>query len=86
MIGAMNHTDYADSAACGACVELTGPNATITIRIVDRCPECPAGDIDLSPEAFAAIAELSQGRVPITWHSPKLLESRCGSQRNFKHL
>ncbi|MBW2523869.1 MAG: hypothetical protein JRI23_06835 [Deltaproteobacteria bacterium] len=68
MIGAMNHTDYADSAACGSCVELTGPNATIAIRIVDRCPECPAGDIDLSPEAFGFIAELSAGRVPITWH------------------
>lgn len=68
MIGAMNHTDYADSAACGACVELTGPNATILIRVVDRCPECPAGDIDLSPEAFAHIAALSDGRVPITWH------------------
>ncbi len=68
MIGAMNHADYADSAACGACVELTGPTGTITIRIVDRCPECPAGDIDLSPESFAEIAELSAGRVPITWH------------------
>ena len=67
MVGAMNHTDYADSAICGAYVELTGPNGTITIRIVDQCPECPAGDIDLSPLAFAKIAELVQGRVPITW-------------------
>lgn len=68
MIGAMNHTDYADSAACGACVMLKGPNAEIKIRIVDRCPECPAGDIDLSPEAFSKIADLSAGRVPITWN------------------
>jgi expansin (peptidoglycan-binding protein) len=67
MIGAMNHDDYADSAACGACVRLTGPNGEITIRVVDQCPECPAGDIDLSPEAFTQIAELSAGRVPISW-------------------
>jgi expansin (peptidoglycan-binding protein) len=67
MVGAMNHTDYANSAICGAYVELTGPNGTITIRIVDQCPECPAGNIDLSPSAFAKIAELSKGRVPITW-------------------
>ena len=67
MVGAMNHTDYAGSAICGAYVELTGPNATITIRIVDQCPEGPAGDIDLSPLAFAQIAELSAGRVPISW-------------------
>jgi expansin (peptidoglycan-binding protein) len=67
MVGAMNQTDYANSAICGAYVELTGPNGTITIRIVDRCPECPAGNIDLSPSAFAKIAELSKGRVPISW-------------------
>jgi expansin (peptidoglycan-binding protein) len=68
MIGAMNHTDYAESAACGACVLLQGPNAEILVRIVDQCPECAPGDIDLSPEAFAKIADLSAGRVPITWH------------------
>jgi expansin len=68
MIGAMNDADYASSAACGACVKLTGPNGAITIRIVDRCPGCPQGDIDLSPDAFSKIADLSAGRVPITWH------------------
>jgi expansin (peptidoglycan-binding protein) len=68
MIGAMNDTDYANSAVCGECVSLTGPDGTIMIRIVDRCPECAVGDIDLSPEAFSLIADLSRGRVPITWH------------------
>jgi expansin (peptidoglycan-binding protein) len=67
MVGAMNKTDYADSAICGAYVELTGPNDTITIRIVDQCPECAAGDIDLSPLAFAKIAEIADGRAPISW-------------------
>jgi len=67
MIGAMNHTDYADSAACGACVRIDGPLGGVDVRIVDRCPECPAGDIDLSPEAFGEIAEIASGRVPISW-------------------
>jgi expansin len=66
-VGAMNHEDYAASAACGACAAIEGPNGAVTVRIVDQCPECPAGDIDLSPEAFAEIADLSLGRVPITW-------------------
>jgi expansin len=68
MVGAMNHTDYAAAAVCGACVDLTGPSGAIRIRIVDQCPECPEGNIDLSPEAFEQIAELSLGRVPIDWH------------------
>ena len=67
MVAAMNEVDYAGSAACGACVELTGPAGSVQVRIVDRCPECPVGDIDLSPEAFAAIAALEQGRVAIEW-------------------
>ncbi len=63
----MNHTDYQDSGACGTCAKINGPDGEVTVRIVDRCPECPAGDIDLSPEAFEKIAQLSKGRVPISW-------------------
>ncbi len=68
MVGAMNHVDYANSAICGAYVKITGPKGVITVRIVDQCPECKQGDIDLSPQAFAKIADLVQGRVPISWH------------------
>ncbi len=68
MLGAMNDPDYGNSEVCGECVELTGPDGTVKVRIVDRCPECLPGDIDLSPEAFALVAPLSRGRIPISWH------------------
>ena len=73
-VAAMNHTDYADAALCGAYIQATGPKGTVQVRIVDRCPECPAGDVDFSREAFAMIADLPQGRVPITWRlvSPEI--------------
>jgi expansin (peptidoglycan-binding protein) len=67
MVAAMNAVDYAGSAACGACVHIDGPDGSVEVRVVDQCPECPQGDIDLSPEAFAMIAALEQGRVPIDW-------------------
>jgi len=67
MVAAMNHTDYAGSAACGEYVTVTGPIGSVTVRITDVCPECAAGDIDLSAEAFAKIADPMAGRVPITW-------------------
>jgi expansin (peptidoglycan-binding protein) len=66
-VAAMNQTDYLNSRACGACAQITGPLGEITVRIVDRCPECPKGDVDLSREAFAEIAEIPQGRVDIRW-------------------
>jgi expansin (peptidoglycan-binding protein) len=68
MVAALNAPDYDDAAWCGACVEVTGPSGTVTVRIVDQCPECQSGDLDLSREAFERIAPLSAGRVAITWH------------------
>ncbi|KAF4468779.1 Expansin 2 [Fusarium albosuccineum] len=44
-----------DAASCGACVEVTGPNGTITAMIVDQCPECEEGHLDLFPDAFTAV-------------------------------
>jgi expansin (peptidoglycan-binding protein) len=68
MVAAMNATDYANAAWCGGCVAVSGPNGNVTVRIVDQCPGCQQGDLDLSPEAFQQIAALSAGRVSITWH------------------
>lgn len=66
-VAAMNAPQYAGSAVCGECVAITGPKGGVTVRIVDLCPECKSGDLDLSQEAFAKIADVSAGRVKITW-------------------
>jgi len=67
MVAAMNLPDYAGSAVCGACAAVEGPSGAVTVRIVDLCPECASGDLDLSESAFATIADPKLGRVPITW-------------------
>ncbi len=67
MVSAMNAQEYAGSAVCGEYVHVTGPKGEITVRIVDLCPECQAGHLDLSREAFAKIADPVLGRVSITW-------------------
>ncbi len=76
MVAAMNAEQYDNAAVCGSYVEVTGPKGTITIRIVDLCPECESGHLDLSREAFEQIADLVQGRVDITWQvvSPELTD------------
>lgn len=68
MVAAMNQADYAGSAVCGGCILVTGPLGSVTVRIVDRCPECAVGNVDLSAEAFAEIANPIDGRVPIEWY------------------
>lgn len=74
-VAAMNAEEYDNAAMCGAYVNVIGPQGAVTVRIVDRCPECHAGHLDLSQEAFAQIADLPQGRVSITWQvvSPELV-------------
>jgi expansin len=68
MVGAMNLIDYDTAAVCGECVQVYGPSsAGIVIRVTDLCPECPKGNIDLSPHAFSLLADTVLGNIPITW-------------------
>lgn len=64
---ALNHSQYDSSMACGACIHAYGPIGDITIKVVDRCPECKPGDIDFSTGSFVKVATLEAGRVPIKW-------------------
>ncbi|MER5935772.1 expansin EXLX1 family cellulose-binding protein [Streptomyces sp. NPDC001928] len=79
MIAAMNTTDYETSSACGAYVLVRAANGkSITVRITNECPlPCAPGQLDLSQEAFAKLADLKVGRIPITWQllSPSTSET-----------
>lgn len=68
LVAAIGAPHYDRSAACGACAAVEGPDGSVTVRIVDRCPGCDPGDLDLSPAAFERIADLVTGRVPISWN------------------
>jgi len=67
MVAAMNADEYDTASVCGAYVHVMGSKGEVTVRIVDLCPECKAGHLDLSREAFAQIDDLPLGRVNITW-------------------
>ncbi|CAO0791796.1 unnamed protein product [Mucor circinelloides] len=73
MIVALNHGQMANGANsnknpnCGRRITATGPKGSVTVKVVDTCPGCANGDLDLSPAAFAKIADMDAGRVPVTW-------------------
>ncbi len=69
MIAAMNYTDYESARACGAYVLVRAASgASITVLITNECPlPCAPGQIDLSQQAFAKLADPTLGRIPITW-------------------
>lgn len=79
MVAAISHENYSDpqpAAWCGAYVQVNGELGSVVVRIVDKCPDeqCTRGHLDLSPQAFARIAPIEKGIVPITWRviSPNL--------------
>jgi expansin (peptidoglycan-binding protein) len=69
MIAAMNYTDYETAKACGAYVLVQAADgASVTVLITNECPlPCAPGQLDLSQQAFARLANPALGRIPITW-------------------
>ncbi|KAJ7770951.1 hypothetical protein DFH07DRAFT_1057993 [Mycena maculata] len=46
---------------------VTHGGKSIQVQIVDRCAACAEDDIDLTPAAFAALADTSLGRTDVMW-------------------
>ena len=67
MYAAMNDADYEAARACGAQILVRRGDRTVSVTVVDRCPECRPGDVDLSPEAFRQLAQPVEGRVRVSW-------------------
>ena len=65
---AISTVDYAGSAACGRCMRITGPIGSVVARVVDQCPTCAPGSIDLNAAAYAAIGNSPPFLAPVTWH------------------
>jgi expansin (peptidoglycan-binding protein) len=84
MIAAMNYYDYDTAQACGAYVLVRAADgASVTVLITNECPyPCAPGQIDLSQQAFAKIANPKAGRIPITW---KLLSPVMSSTISIRY-
>ncbi|KAF3782620.1 putative EG45-like domain containing protein 1 [Nymphaea thermarum] len=78
MYAAVGPSTFQNQAACGRRYSVTciGPangaphpctGQTMTVTVVDRCEGCEPGQLDLSYDAFAAIADPTAGRVRIRY-------------------
>lgn len=67
LVAALNSDQYS-SSNCGRSATVTGPSGnSVTVTIVDECPGCGYGSLDLSPTAFSDLAPESEGRIDISW-------------------
>jgi expansin len=59
--------EYGNAAACGGYLAVHGPDGSVRVEVIDQCPDCGDGHIDLSEAAFSAIAPLNQGLIDVTY-------------------
>ena len=64
---ALSPSEYRSATACGGYLQVKGPDGSVRVKVVDQCPGCAAGHIDLSESAFAKIAPLSAGLVGVSY-------------------
>ncbi|MEU1811103.1 expansin EXLX1 family cellulose-binding protein [Micromonospora aurantiaca (nom. illeg.)] len=69
MYVALGPGEYASGASCGGFLDVTGPRGTVRVLVMDQCPECAPGHLDLSAEAFARIADPVQGVVKVSYRA-----------------
>lgn len=79
---ALSPGEYAAAAACGGYLDVTGPKGTVRVKVVDQCPECQAGHVDLSRAAFARVADPGKGLVGVTYRP--LANPRVGRPLSFR--
>jgi expansin len=69
---AMSPSEYNSAGSCGSYLEVTGPHGgKVRVEVIDQCPECKAGHIDLSFAAFAKLAPLKAGLINVSYHTIK---------------
>nr|UPT50364.1 expansin-like protein EXLX7 [Phytophthora infestans] len=71
---ALNNEQWDNLGNCGRCALVScsdeaceDQTASSIVQIVDRCPECKYGDLDLSPSVFKTITGSDPSRLSIRW-------------------
>ncbi|RWA11833.1 hypothetical protein EKO27_g3264 [Xylaria grammica] len=52
---------------CGKMIRIHRDDKSATAKVVDKCPGCGGGSIDVSPVVFDKLAKRDEGRVKVTW-------------------
>ncbi|KAL7681833.1 putative expansin/pollen allergen, DPBB domain, expansin, cellulose-binding-like domain superfamily [Plasmopara halstedii] len=70
---ALNTEQWEETMNCGRCIEVSCTDPTCAgrpsevVHILDQCPGCGYGGLDLSPEVFESITGQTYTILPIEW-------------------
>lgn len=66
-VAAVSSAVYNSGSGCNKVATIHYNGKSTTARVVDLCPSCATGSIDVSPTVFQALSPLSAGRIQVTW-------------------
>ncbi|KAF4603897.1 hypothetical protein EYR40_001070 [Pleurotus pulmonarius] len=66
-IVALNAAQYAGGSHCGQSITITYGGKSAQAKIMDLCPGCPYGGLDLTPALFAHFDNLDKGVITGSW-------------------
>jgi expansin (peptidoglycan-binding protein) len=64
---ALSPSEYNAAGGCGGYVEVNGPDGSVRVKVIDQCPECATGHLDLSEPAFARLSPLGAGLINVSY-------------------
>jgi expansin (peptidoglycan-binding protein) len=64
-VAAMSPSEY--NGNCGKFITITTGGKKVRAKVVDKCPSCASGAIDVSSSVFTSLADLSVGRTTVSW-------------------
>lgn len=62
---ALSPAEY--DGSCGKTITITKGGKTATAKVVDKCPACASGAIDVSSTVFKSLADMAVGRTQVSW-------------------
>ncbi|KAJ3051766.1 hypothetical protein HK097_007229 [Rhizophlyctis rosea] len=90
---ALNPTDFRGKSTCGQCIRLRSGNHCTVARVVDLCPSCAPGAVDVGMDIFKNLCDGGEGEAVqvgvknVDWDGPfpcNSPEVQCGSGQSYQ--
>lgn len=66
-VAALSPSQFSSGTNCGKTITINKDGKSVKAKVVDLCPGCASGGVDVSSTAFGVLANLDVGRTTVAW-------------------
>ncbi|TFL07183.1 RlpA-like double-psi beta-barrel-protein domain-containing protein-containing protein [Pterulicium gracile] len=67
MLVAVSPGAFSSGIHCGQKISVSANGHSVTATVLDKCPSCGDGDLDMSPALFQKFNDLGKGVFSVSW-------------------